>query len=190
MHAEPRRFVFRATSSGHQRCRRKQPSTSELYRRVADLEIESASGKEAAFVFIKAHAVTEQVKDVVSKRFGAEGISVISGGTITADQIDKDMLIDTHCGTIAAEAMKQKPGDLTVQQKVQKERIVNDEVRVEFWCGTLQYATPRGVASPRCAGVPEVCADRVVCMMRAFGSGGRLGPIIALFHRCLAIAGS
>ena len=38
------------------------------------------------------------------------------------------------------------------------------------------------------AGVPEVCADGVVGMMRAFGSGGRLGPIIALSHRCPAIA--
>ena len=44
---------------------------------------------------MKPHAVTKQVKDLVSKRFGAEGISVISEGTITADQIDKDMLIDT-----------------------------------------------------------------------------------------------
>jgi nucleoside diphosphate kinase len=92
-----------------------------LNRRVADLEIESASRKGAAFVFIKPHAVTEQVKDLVSKRFGAEGISVISEGTITAEQIDKDMLIDTHYGAIAAKAMKQKPGDLTVQQKAQDE---------------------------------------------------------------------
>ena len=79
-----------------------------LNRRVADLEIESASRKGAAFVFIKPHAVTEQVKDLVSKRFGAGDISVISE-------------IDTHCGTIAAKAMKQKPGDLTVQQKSQDE---------------------------------------------------------------------
>ena len=70
------------------------------------------------------------------------------------------------------------------------ERFVDDEMRVEIWCDTLQYATPRGVASPRLAGVPEVCADGVVCRMCAFGSGGRLGPIIALSHRCPAIARS
>ena len=39
------------------------------------LEIESASRKGAAFVFIKPHAVTEQVKGLVRKRFGAEGTS-------------------------------------------------------------------------------------------------------------------
>ena len=51
-----------------------------LNRRVADLEIKSATRKGAAFVFVKPHAVTEQVKDPVSKGFGAEGISVISEG--------------------------------------------------------------------------------------------------------------
>ena len=43
--------------------------------------------------------------------------SVISEGTITAEQIDKDTLIDTHYGAIAANAMLQKLGDLIVQQK-------------------------------------------------------------------------
>ena len=36
--------------------------------------------------------------------------------------------------------------------------------------------------------VPEGCANGVVCMMRAFGSGGWLGLIIALSHRCPATA--
>ena len=46
-----------------------------LNRRVANMEIESASRKGAAFVFIRPRAVTEQVKGLVNKRFGAEGIS-------------------------------------------------------------------------------------------------------------------
>ena len=86
----------------------------------------TSSGRDAggsshrhAFVFIKSYAATEQVKDLVSKRFGAEGISVISEGTITAEQIDKDTLIDTHHGASAANAMEQKPGDLIVRQKAQ-----------------------------------------------------------------------
>ena len=74
-------------------------------RRVADLEIESASRKGAAFVFIKPYAATEQEKDLVRKRFGA-----ISEGTITAEQIDKETLIDTHHGALAANVMLQKPG--------------------------------------------------------------------------------
>ena len=54
------------------------------------------------------------MKDPVNKRFGAT-----SEGTITAEQIDKDALIDTHYGAIAANAMEQKPGDLIGQQKAQ-----------------------------------------------------------------------
>ena len=81
-----------------------------LNRRVADLEIESASRKGAAFVFIKPHAVTEQAKDLVSKRFGAEVITAISEGTITADQIGENMLIDTRYGTIAAKVMSRSLG--------------------------------------------------------------------------------
>ena len=52
-------------------------------------------------MFIMPHALTEKAKENVSKRFGAEGITIISVGTITADQIDKDMLIDTHYGAMS-----------------------------------------------------------------------------------------
>ena len=52
-------------------------------------------------------------------------------------------------------------------------------MRVKIWFGTLQCnATGRRFAQvSRCA---RVVRDGVVCMMRAFGSGGRLGPIITL----------
>ena len=50
---------------------------------------------------------------------------------------------------------------------------------VEVWSGTLQDATLWDVASTRLACVPEMYADGAVYMMRAFGSGGRFGPIIA-----------
>ena len=52
-------------------------------------------------------------------------------------------------------------------------------MRVRVWSGTFQFATLWDVASTCLAGVPEMYADGVVCMMRAFGSGGRLGLIIA-----------
>ena len=68
------------------------------------------------------------------------------------------------------------------------ERFVDDEMRVEIWCGTsVCDAAARRVAQV------STCArgvrDGVVCMMRAFSSGGMLGPIIALSHKCPAIAG-
>uniref|UniRef100_A0A7S0ZRE8 Nucleoside-diphosphate kinase n=1 Tax=Noctiluca scintillans TaxID=2966 RepID=A0A7S0ZRE8_NOCSC len=94
---------------------------ANLDKRVGGLEISNACGRGAAFVFIKPHAVTGEVKDLVARRFEMEGISIISQGSITAEDIDKDMLIDTHYGAIAAKAMKQKPADVIVQQKAQDE---------------------------------------------------------------------
>jgi len=78
-----------------------------------------AERQSAAFVFIKPHAVTDQVKALVSKRFAAEGIDILSEGPIRAEQVDKDMLIDTHYGAIASRAMKQKPSELAVQKGAQ-----------------------------------------------------------------------
>ena len=60
------------------------------------------------------------------------------------------------------------------------ERFLDDEMRVEIWCGTLQSATVRDVVVSWLADVSEVHTKRVVGMMRAFGSGGRSGPIIVL----------
>ena len=62
-------------------------------RRVADLEIESAIHKGAIFMFNKPFAATKQ-------------------GTITAEQINKEMLIDTHYGAIAANVMEQSLGSV------------------------------------------------------------------------------
>ena len=56
-------------------------------------------------------------------------------------------------------------------------------MRVEVLSGTFQYATLWDVAPPRLAGVPEMYSGGFVYMMRAFGSGGRFGLIIALSHR-------
>lgn len=71
----------------------------------------------AAFVFIKPHAVADKVKSLVRDRFKTESIEIKSEGPIAAEKIDKDQLIDTHYGAIAARAMRQKPTDLVVQQK-------------------------------------------------------------------------
>ena len=68
-------------------------------RRVADLETESAIHKGAVFMS--------------SKPFAA-----IKKGTITAEQINTDMLIDTRYGSIAANVWS-KAWDLIVQQKAQ-----------------------------------------------------------------------
>lgn len=82
-------------------------------------DIEAVGKTNSAFVFIKPHAVTDEVKKLVTDRFKKDGIRVLSEGAITAEKIDKDMLIDTHYGAIAARAMKQKPSQLAVSQKAQ-----------------------------------------------------------------------
>jgi len=90
-----------------------------LEKRVGALEVEAAEKTSSAFVFIKPHAVTDEVKALVLKELSAAGISVKSEGSIPAEVIDKEQLIDTHYGAIAAKAVKQKPATLTVQPKAQ-----------------------------------------------------------------------
>jgi len=94
---------------------------AELEKRVKDLEVGQAERVCSAFVFIKPHALTDKVQDLVAARFASEGITVLSEGHIKAERIDKDALIDTHYGAIAARAMKQKPVELTVQKAAQDE---------------------------------------------------------------------
>lgn len=96
-------------------------SIAELEQRIADLEVASAAGTHSAFVFIKPHAVCEKVKGLVSATFKDKGISIVSEGMIPAETIDKQQLIDTHYGAIAAKAVKLKPATLTVQPKAQQE---------------------------------------------------------------------
>jgi len=92
-----------------------------LEKRLADLEILHACKTHGAFVFIKPHAVTEEVKQLVRDQFASVGIFVSSEGTIPAEDIDEHALIDTHYGAIAAKAVKEKPANLTVQPKAQEE---------------------------------------------------------------------
>jgi len=75
--------------------------------------------KNSAFVFIKPHAVTQAVKDLVRQKLCDCQISVIQSGQIDAEKIDKDSLIDNHYGAIASRAMKQQPSDLVVQAQAQ-----------------------------------------------------------------------
>jgi len=82
--------------------------------------IEEASQTSAAFVFIKPHAVTDEVKSVVKASLAARGIQVLSEGSIPAEVIDQKMLIDKHYGAIAAKAVKQHPRELVVQPKAQE----------------------------------------------------------------------
>ena len=60
------------------------------------LYFDSAGGKNRAFVFIKPHAVTDACKKLVTDSFSARGISVLTEGSLSSEEIDKKKLIDQH----------------------------------------------------------------------------------------------
>ena len=96
-------------------------SRSTLEKRLASLEVAVAFKAHTAFVFVKPHAVNENVTALVKQHLAAQGISILSEGTIPAEEIDQHHLIDTHYGAIASKAVKQKPTELTVQPKAQED---------------------------------------------------------------------
>lgn len=77
--------------------------------------------KNSAFVFVKPHAVSEAVKDLVKSKLEGRGITILRSGKIDAATIDKQGLIDAHYGAIASRAMKQKPAELVVQPEAKAE---------------------------------------------------------------------
>lgn len=86
----------------------------DLLKKVDALEVALAKRTNAAFVFIKPHAVNDAVAAMVKTTFADAGIEVTGEGVLDYKTIDEQMLIDTHYGAIANKAMKTKPADLGV----------------------------------------------------------------------------
>lgn len=80
---------------------------------VADADF-NPKVRNAAFVFIKPHAVTDETKQLVAAGLQAKGLRIVSEGTITAEEIDQGMLIDQHYYAIASKATILKPHQLNV----------------------------------------------------------------------------
>ena len=74
----------------------------------------SSNNTNTAFVFIKPHAVTEAVKDLVSSELAAKGIKILEQGSIASEDIDSKKLIDQHYYAIASKATILKPHELNV----------------------------------------------------------------------------
>jgi len=70
--------------------------------------------KNSAFVFIKPHAVNEQVKALMTKGLTEHGITITQEGSLDAATIDKNMLIDNHYYSIASKATLLPPSELNV----------------------------------------------------------------------------
>lgn len=68
----------------------------------------------AAFVFIKPHAVTDKVKALAKAGLEAKGIKILAEGSLTGEVIDQKKLIDQHYYAIASKATILKPDQLNV----------------------------------------------------------------------------
>merc|ERR1719259_1129553 len=78
------------------------------------LSISKLNPLNAAFVFIKPHAVTEKVKDLAKAGLEAKGIKILGEGSLSGETIDEKKLIDQHYYAIASKATILKPEQLNV----------------------------------------------------------------------------
>lgn len=79
--------------------------------------------RNSAFVFIKPHAVTEKVKDLVKEVFEKNDISIKKEGTLEAEDIDKYKKIDKHYYAIASKATILTPDKLSIPEDKFKEKF-------------------------------------------------------------------
>lgn len=62
--------------------------------------------KNAAFVFVKPHAVTPAVNKLVREGLTAKGLKVTAEGDLSSETIDKKKLIDQHYYAIASKVIQ------------------------------------------------------------------------------------
>jgi len=87
------------------------------------LKASAGPAKNAAFVFIKPHAVTDKVKELAKQHLQSKGITILSEGSLTGATIDEKQLIDNHYYAIAVKATIKKPSELNVP---------NDKFKAQF----------------------------------------------------------
>merc|ERR1719230_1407617 len=81
------------------------------------------STENRAFVFIKPHALTEAVQELVSSTLTKGGFNILEEGRIDATIIDEKKLIDQHYYAIASKATILKPAELNVPAAKFKEKF-------------------------------------------------------------------
>jgi len=79
--------------------------------------------KNSAFVFIKPHAVTDKVKDLVKETLEKNDITIKKEGSLGAEEIDKHKKIDKHYYAIASKATILTPDKLAVPKDKFKEKF-------------------------------------------------------------------
>jgi hypothetical protein len=79
--------------------------------------------KNSAFVFIKPHAVTDKVKDLVKETFEKQEITITKEGSLDAEDIDKYKKIDKHYYAIASKATILTPDKLNIPKEKFKDKF-------------------------------------------------------------------
>jgi len=82
-----------------------------------------SSEENYAFVFIKPHAQTRFVRDLVKTKLAASNINILKEGEISAKDIDDKKLIDQHYYAIASKATLLTPDKLPVPADQFKEKF-------------------------------------------------------------------
>ena len=72
-------------------------------------------------MFVKPHANTDATRALVKETLAAKGITIVSEGTITSEDIDSKKYIDQHYYAIASKATLLKPSELKPSAKAQKD---------------------------------------------------------------------
>jgi hypothetical protein len=72
--------------------------------------------RNSAFVFIKPHANTAEVRQLVRASLAAKHVVVVREGELSGETIDKDRLIDQHYYAIASKATLKTPDQLAVPE--------------------------------------------------------------------------
>eukprot|EP00992_Anisonema_acinus_P001651 TRINITY_DN10518_c0_g1_i1.p1 TRINITY_DN10518_c0_g1~~TRINITY_DN10518_c0_g1_i1.p1 ORF type:complete len:317 (-),score=102.35 TRINITY_DN10518_c0_g1_i1:264-1214(-) len=88
---------------------------------IAGVSGPSTLTKNSAFVFIKPHAVTPAVIDLVKKGFQEHGIAIVAEGALDNKIIESQKLIDNHYYAIANKASLTLPKDLNPPAPKQEE---------------------------------------------------------------------
>lgn len=89
----------------------------------------------SAFVFIKPHAVTDKVKDLVKETLEKQDISIKKEGSLLAEDIDKYKKIDKHYYAIASKATILTPDKLNIPKDKFKDKFGKE------WDEVLQEGT-------------------------------------------------
>jgi len=85
--------------------------------------LNAGNARNRAFVFVKPHAQTPKVRELVRKRLAESAISVEAEGEIAGSTIDSKQLIDNHYYAIASKATLLEPSQLPVPADKFKEKF-------------------------------------------------------------------